>query len=216
MVASAEKFHSPPPFVVPSIAPSHRHTEPSPAIQNKSHPLSTCTTPWPVRFDATPFAPPGTKVIIHLKPTIRKSWAPRGQYGWYIYRAKDHYRCYNIYIPETRALIQPEKVEFLPHNSKMPFRSLAENATIAATELIHDLCNPTPAAPYAHICYAQMQALDQLAENFQHTTVQPEQQIPSETSTQSPGLPPRVAPKLPRLNIPPIIILSDKTIPPIV
>ena len=36
----------PPPFVVPSIAPIHCHTEPAAAIQNKSHPLSTCTTPW--------------------------------------------------------------------------------------------------------------------------------------------------------------------------
>ena len=50
-------------------------------------------------FNANPFAPPGTKVIVHLKPTIRKSWAPRGQDRWYIYRAKDHYRCYNINIP---------------------------------------------------------------------------------------------------------------------
>ena len=49
-------------------------------------------------FNATPFAPSGTKVIVHLKPTIRKSWAPRGQDGWYIDRANDHYRCYNIYI----------------------------------------------------------------------------------------------------------------------
>ena len=50
-------------------------------------------------FNANPFAPPGTKVIVHLNPRIRKSWAPRGQDGWYIDRAKDHYRCYNIYIP---------------------------------------------------------------------------------------------------------------------
>ena len=41
-------------------------------------------------FNATPFAPPGTKVIVHIKPTIRKSWASRGQDGWYIDRAKDH------------------------------------------------------------------------------------------------------------------------------
>ena len=84
-------------------------------------------------FNATHFAPPGTKVIVHLKPTIRKIWVPRGQDGWYIDRAKDNYRCYNIYIPETRALIQPEIVEFLPHNCNMPFRSSAENATITAT-----------------------------------------------------------------------------------
>ena len=48
-------------------------------------------------FNATPFTSPGTKVIVHLKPTIRNSWAPRDQDGWYIDRAKDHYRCYNIY-----------------------------------------------------------------------------------------------------------------------
>ena len=45
----------------------------------------------------------------------------------------------------------------------MPFRSLTENVTIAATELIHDLCNPAPAAPYSHIGDAQVQALEQLA-----------------------------------------------------
>ena len=84
-------------------------------------------------FNTTPFAPPGTKVILHQKPTIRKSWAPQGKDGWYIDRAKDHYRCYNIYVPETRAVIQPGTVEFLRHNSKMLFRSLAENETIAAT-----------------------------------------------------------------------------------
>ena len=134
-------------------------------------------------FNETPFAPLGTKVIVDLKPTIRKSWAPRGQDGWYIDRAKDHYRRYNVHIPETRAVIQPDTVEFLLHNCKIPFRSSAENATIAATELIHALRNPAPATPYAHIGDVQLQALDQLAEIFQHTTVQPEQQIPSETET---------------------------------
>ena len=109
-------------------------------------------------FNATPFAPPGKKVIVHQKPKIRQSWAPQGKYGWYIDRAKNHYRCYNIHVPETRAVIHLDKVEFLPHNSKMPFRSSAENATIAATELIHNLCNPAPSAPYAHIGDAQMQA----------------------------------------------------------
>ena len=82
-------------------------------------------------FNATLFAPPGRKVIVHLKPTIKKSWAPRGQDGWYINRAKDHYRSYNIYIPEKRAVIQPDTIEFLPHNCKMHFQSSDENATIA-------------------------------------------------------------------------------------
>ena len=114
-------------------------------------------------FNETPFAPPGKKVIVHQKPTIRHSWAPLGKSGWYIDWSKDHYRCYNIYVPETQAVIQPDTVEFLPHSSKMPFRSSAENATITTTELIHALCNQEPAAPYAHRGDAQMHALEQLA-----------------------------------------------------
>ena len=76
-------------------------------------------------------------------------------------------------MPETIAVKQPDTVKFLPHNYKIPFRSLAENATIVATELIHALRNPAPSAPYAHIGDAQMQALYQLAEAFQRATVQP-------------------------------------------
>ena len=132
-------------------------------------------------FNATPLAPPGTKVIVHLKPSVRLSWEPRGKNGWYINRAKDHYRCYDVYLPETRAVIQSDTVEFFPHNSKMPFRSSTENATIAATELIHALRNPSPAAPYAHIGDAQIAALTTLAEIFQRATLQPhhQQQSPS-------------------------------------
>ena len=72
-------------------------------------------------FNATTFAPPGTKLIVHLKPTIRKSWAPKGQDRWYIDRAKDHYCCYIMYIPETRAVIHLGTVEVLLHNCNMPF-----------------------------------------------------------------------------------------------
>ena len=97
-------------------------------------------------------------------------------------------------MAETRAVIQPDKVEFLLHNSKMLFLSSAENATIAATELIHALRNPETAAPYAHIGDAQMQALDQLAENFQSATIQPQQQVPKEALKHQPVSPQRVAP----------------------
>ena len=35
-------------------------------------------------FNATPLVPPGTKVIVHQKPSNRQSWTPRGKDGWYI------------------------------------------------------------------------------------------------------------------------------------
>ena len=65
------------------------------------------------KYNATLFAPPGTKVIVHTKSSIRKSWAPRGTEGWYIDRAKGHYRCYCIYIPPTQTVIQSDTVKFL-------------------------------------------------------------------------------------------------------
>ena len=150
---------------------------------------------------------------MHQKPENRQSWSPQGKYGWYIDRAKDHYRFYDIYVPETRAFIQPGTVEFFPHNSNMPFRSSTENATIAATEIIHVLRNTAPAAPYAHIGDVKVQALEQLAENFQRATLQPQQQVPTTAPQQQIVSPPRVAPSFPRVITPPITVAP--TAPPI-
>ena len=69
-------------------------------------------------FNATPFATPVKKAIVHQNPTIRQSWAQLGKDGWYIDRSKDHYRCYDIYVPETRSVIQPDTVEFFPEQLK--------------------------------------------------------------------------------------------------
>ena len=86
----------------------------------------------------------------------------------------------------------------------MPFRSSTENATIAAIELIHALRNPGPVAPYYHIGDVQVQALEQLAENFQQATLQPQQQVPTRAPQQNIVSPPRVAPFFPRVITPPI------------
>ena len=116
-------------------------------------------------------------------------------------------------MPETRAVIQPDTVEFFPHNSKMPFRSSTENATITATELIHALRNPALAVPYAHIDDDQVQALEQLAESFQRATFQPQQQVSTTAPQQQNFSPPRVAPSFPRVITPPITVAP--TAPPI-
>ena len=44
-------------------------------------------------FNCTPLAPPGTRVIVHEKPTQRCTWAPHGIDGWYIGPALDQYQC---------------------------------------------------------------------------------------------------------------------------
>ena len=35
-------------------------------------------------FNATPLAPPGTRVVAHSKPAVRGTWAPNGEDAWYI------------------------------------------------------------------------------------------------------------------------------------
>ena len=65
-------------------------------------------------FNATSMAPPGTKVVIQLKPDNRPSWGSRGKEGWYIGPSPDHYRCVKCFIPLTRAEINADTVTFLP------------------------------------------------------------------------------------------------------
>ena len=49
------------PFMVPSIASSYRHIKPSPYVNNKPHPLSTLSTPWPLRFQCNAVFTAGNK-----------------------------------------------------------------------------------------------------------------------------------------------------------
>ena len=121
-------------------------------------------------YNATPLVPPGTKIIVHEKPAIRGSWAPRGLNGWYIGAAMEHYRCHEVFINKTAHTRIGDTVEFFPHHCRMPYKSSTENATAAARELIHALKNPAPAAPFANIGDKQMEALHKLSEIFAQTT----------------------------------------------
>ena len=47
-------------------------------------------------FNCTPLAPPGTRVVVHETPVIRRNWAPHGVDGWYLGPAPDHYRCHRV------------------------------------------------------------------------------------------------------------------------
>ncbi len=47
-------------------------------------------------FDAMPLAPLGTKVLVHLKPTQRKSWGYHAAKEWYLSHAANHYQCIQL------------------------------------------------------------------------------------------------------------------------
>ena len=52
-------------------------------------------------FNHTPLAPPGTRVIVHKKPSIQQTWVPHGVDDWYLSPALEHDRCYTIYITKS-------------------------------------------------------------------------------------------------------------------
>ena len=69
-------------------------------------------------------APPGTKIIVHSKPSKRASWAYHGVQGWYIGGAPEHYRCVRCYIPSTRSEISCDTVTFIPSYVPLPETSI--------------------------------------------------------------------------------------------
>jgi predicted Abi (CAAX) family protease len=63
-------------------------------------------------FNRAPMAPPGTRIIYHETPSRRRTWAPHGQYGWYIGPALEHYRSYMVYTNKNRGECIVETVDF--------------------------------------------------------------------------------------------------------
>ena len=120
-------------------------------------------------FKCTPLAPPGTKVIIHDKPSIRGSWSKRGYEGCYIGPALNHYRCHTVYSNHTAHERVDDTVEFLPNYGKMPYRSSTENATIAVRELTHALQNTSPDSPFSNVGDKQMEAHSSNRQTFQQS-----------------------------------------------
>jgi hypothetical protein len=94
-------------------------------------------------------APPGTRIIDHETPGRKRTWAPHGQYDWYIGPALEHYRCYTVLIAKKNSNRTVETVELPPPNKfKLPFPSSRELATQAAADLTHALLNPKPGGPF--------------------------------------------------------------------
>ena len=51
-------------------------------------------------FNATPMAPPVTKIIAHEKTNQRATWSNHGVAGWFIGPELEHYRCYKLFVTE--------------------------------------------------------------------------------------------------------------------
>jgi hypothetical protein len=117
-------------------------------------------------YNKTPFAPPGTRVVVHETPGNRQIWDSHGVDGWCIGCAPKHYRYHRVYISKIASKRIADTVEFFPYHCEMLKTSSADAARHAAIALTHALQNPAPATPFAPIGDAQMRAIKQLANIF--------------------------------------------------
>jgi len=98
-------------------------------------------------LNATPLAPPGTKTMMHSKPSNRASWDPNGRITWYIGPSMSHYRCVKVFVPKTHAKINTDTVLFFPKSIPIPSITTEDHLKQAATDIITLLTHPPKESP---------------------------------------------------------------------
>lgn len=116
-------------------------------------------------YNATPMAPPGTKVVVHEKPATRTSWGNRGVDGWYVGPSLHHYRCVRCFIPTTKAVRDADTVIFYPETIPFPKVSIEDHLRQASEDIVRILSDPKsiPMFPTLQLGDPTQNALRQLA-----------------------------------------------------
>jgi hypothetical protein len=77
-------------------------------------------------FNKSPMAPLGHGVLVHEKPHIRGSWDPRATKGCYIGPATEHYRCFRVYMPDSKKTRITDTITWLPGQTRPPIIEIVE------------------------------------------------------------------------------------------
>ena len=104
-------------------------------------------------FNQKNLAPLGTKLLVHIKPKVRESWAPRATNAWYIGPALPHYRCYLIWIIDTNTERISDSIAWFPHYTNIPVYTNQSTILSATHKLTQVLLQPRLSAsffPLAH------------------------------------------------------------------
>ena len=70
-------------------------------------------------FDATPMAPMGTEMLLHLKPIRRNTWDHHAMKAWYFALALKHYRVVRATLP-SGAVRLTDTWKFQHHSLPIP------------------------------------------------------------------------------------------------
>ena len=157
-------------------------------------------------FTATPLAPPGTKVVAHVKPDNRQTWELNGEVGYYVGPAMKHYRCVKCYFPQTQTTRVCDTVTFIPHTIPIPEIKLTDFLRQAASDIIKILTHPpSSTVPSLQAGDPVRNALVTLATQLQRIEDIPEpispcKSSPKKITKQIPMAPPTLSPTSSQLH----------------
>ena len=114
-------------------------------------------------YDATPLGPLGYGVLIHHKPSVRRSWDFRANEGWNVGMSLEHYRCHKVVSNATRETSITDTVEFRHHYLTQPVLT-PEDRLLHGMNTLSCALKDAPSVA----CDAQLQALANLREIFHH------------------------------------------------
>jgi hypothetical protein len=114
-------------------------------------------------FNRTPLAPPGIRVLVHIKPSERTTWSPHGADGWYTGPALESYRCYTVWLWETRATRLCDTLTWFPTKVTMPLASSNDLILAGIQDILQALRHPSPGSPLAPLTDSHHEALLQLS-----------------------------------------------------
>jgi hypothetical protein len=87
-------------------------------------------------FNKTPLVLVGTKALVFPDPNKRNTWQSHSINAWYVGPAKQHYRNYKFFIPETKGYRISGSAKFFPAHCKMPAIEPGDTVRLAAQDLI--------------------------------------------------------------------------------
>jgi hypothetical protein len=90
-----------------------------------------------------PIAPIGTKVVAHIKPQDRKTWAPKGEIGFYVGPSMEHYRCYKVFCPRTKSIRVVDTLSWHMSNKSLPTVTYEDQLLESIDHLRETVNNPS-------------------------------------------------------------------------
>ena len=94
-------------------------------------------------FDATPLAPPGSKMLMHQKPGSKRTWGANAEVAWYVGPCPTHYRTFTGVLPNTGGERKSNSVKFKHHVFPTP-ELTPEDRILEATRELKDVLRHQP------------------------------------------------------------------------